>query len=154
MYQNLAVFAAFLLTYSIFAGRFESRLLNGPLMFMLAGLLLGPAALGLLQADISKEEIKFLAELTLAIVLFSDAANANLKVLHAYEWLPLRLLLIGLPLGLSHLLLQPLLGLELEALEIRRSQGRLQQQLPYHRRRLSRNHSQISARYRPPMAMA
>ena len=78
MYQNLAVFAAFLLTYSIFAGRFESRLLNGPLMFMLAGLLLGPAALGLLQADISKEEIKFLAELTLAIVLFSDAANANL----------------------------------------------------------------------------
>ena len=46
MYQNLAVFAAFLLTYSIFAGRFESRLLNGPLMFMLAGLLLGPAALG------------------------------------------------------------------------------------------------------------
>lgn len=101
MYQNLAVFAAFLLTYSIFAGRFESRLLNGPLMFMLAGLLLGPAALGLLQADISKEEIKFLAELTLAIVLFSDAANANLKVLHAYEWLPLRLLLIGLPLTVA-----------------------------------------------------
>jgi hypothetical protein len=38
MYQNLALLAAFLLTYSIFAGRFESRLLNGPLMFMLAGL--------------------------------------------------------------------------------------------------------------------
>lgn len=47
MYQNLALLAAFLLTYSLFAGRFESRLLNGPLMFMLAGLILGPAFLGL-----------------------------------------------------------------------------------------------------------
>lgn len=36
MYQNLALLAAFLLTYSIFARRFESRLLYGPLMFMLA----------------------------------------------------------------------------------------------------------------------
>jgi NhaP-type Na+/H+ or K+/H+ antiporter len=49
MYQNLALLAAFLLTYSLFAGRFESRLLNGPLMFMLAGLILGPAFLGILQ---------------------------------------------------------------------------------------------------------
>lgn len=100
MYQNLAVFAAFLLTYSIFAGRFESRLLNGPLLFMLAGLLLGPAALGLLQPNIDKDGIKVLAELTLAIVLFGDAANANFKVLRTYDWLPLRLLLIGLPLTL------------------------------------------------------
>lgn len=100
MYQNLAVFAAFLLIYSIFAGRLESRLLNGPLLFMLAGLILGPAALGLLQPDIPKEGIRFLAELTLAIVLFSDAATANLRVLRANDWLPLRLLLIGLPLTL------------------------------------------------------
>ncbi|MBF7729338.1 cation:proton antiporter [Pseudomonas sp. N040] len=100
MYQNLAVIAAFLLVYSIFAGRFESRLFNGPLMFMLAGLLLGPAVLGVLQPQLTREGIKALAELTLAIVLFSDAAQANLKVLHANEGLPLRLLLIGLPLTL------------------------------------------------------
>ena len=60
MYQNLAVVAAFLLAYSIFAGRFESRLVNGPLMFMLAGLLLGPAALGVLAPHIGKEGIKIL----------------------------------------------------------------------------------------------
>ena len=100
MYQNLAVVAAFLLAYSIFAGRFESRLVNGPLMFMLAGLLLGPAALGVLAPHIGKEGIKLLAEMTLAIVLFSDAANANLKVLRIHDALPLRLLLIGLPLTL------------------------------------------------------
>ncbi|MGW8461728.1 cation:proton antiporter [Pseudomonas sp. CLCA07] len=101
MYQNLALLAAFLLIYSIFAGRFESRLLNGPLMFMLAGLLLGPAFLGILQPRIDRDGLKFLAELTLAIVLFSDAANANLKVLRANEGLPLRLLMIGLPLTIA-----------------------------------------------------
>ncbi|MSQ99557.1 MAG: sodium:proton antiporter [Xanthomonadales bacterium] len=100
MYQNLAVLAAFLLAYSIFAGRFESRLFNGPLMFMLAGLLLGPSVIGLLDPHITKGGLKVLAELTLAIVLFSDAANANLKVLRQYESLPMRLLLIGLPLTL------------------------------------------------------
>jgi len=98
MYQNLALLAAFLLTYSIFAGRFESRLLNGPLMFMLGGLILGPAFLGILQPRIDSHGLRILAELTLAIVLFSDAANADLKVLKAHEGLPLRLLLIGLPL--------------------------------------------------------
>ena len=94
MYQNLALLTAFLLIYSIFAGRFESSLLNGPLMFMLAGLILGPAVLDILQLRIGREGLKALAELTLAIVLFSDAANANLKVLRAHEGLPLRLLLI------------------------------------------------------------
>ncbi|GGU51195.1 sodium:proton antiporter [Pseudomonas laurentiana] len=98
MYQNLALFTAFLLLYSIFAGRFEKRLLNGPLVFMLMGLILGPALLGIVQPRIDKDGLRTLAELTLAIVLFSDAANANLKVLRAHEGLPLRLLLIGLPL--------------------------------------------------------
>jgi NhaP-type Na+/H+ or K+/H+ antiporter len=98
IYQNLAVLAAFLLLYSIFAGRFESRLFNGPLMFMLAGLLLGPAAIGVLQPNISNQVVRGLAELTLAIVLFSDAAKANLRILRQYESLPIRLLLLGLPL--------------------------------------------------------
>lgn len=98
MYQNLALFTAFLLVYSIFAGRFEKRLFNGPLVFMLVGIVLGPALLGILQPRIDKDGLRALAELTLAIVLFSDPANANLKVLRAHEGLPLRLLLIGLPL--------------------------------------------------------
>ena len=98
MYQNLALFAAFLLFYSLFAGGIETRLLNGPLMFMLVGLILGPAFLGVLQPRIDKDGLRMLAELTLAIILFSDAANADLKILKAHEGLPLRLLMIGLPL--------------------------------------------------------
>lgn len=100
LYQNLALVAAFLLLYSIFAGRFETRLINGPLMFLLTGWALGPAALDLLSPAIDGTSIRLLAELTLAIVLFNDAANADLAILRANNRIPLRLLLIGLPLCL------------------------------------------------------
>lgn len=100
IYQNISLFAGFLLLYSLFAGRFESRLVNGPLMFLLAGCLLGPGILNVLHLQIDGSGLRLLAEITLAIVLFTDAANANLTVLRANNWIPLRLLLIGLPLCL------------------------------------------------------
>ena len=101
IYQNLAVIAAFLLVYSLIAGRFESRLVNGPLLFLLMGWLLGPGGIELLSLSINSDGIKLLAELTLVIVLFSDAANTNWQVLQANRALPIRLLLIGLPLTLA-----------------------------------------------------
>jgi len=100
LYQNITIVAAFLLFYSLFAGRFEARLINGPLMFLLAGFLLGPQVLSILTPQINGAGMRVLAELTLAIVLFTDAANANLSVLRANRAIPLRLLLIGLPLTL------------------------------------------------------
>ncbi|MGE6116427.1 cation:proton antiporter [Aeromonas salmonicida] len=100
IYQNLAVLAAFLLIYSLIAGRFESRLINGPLLFLLMGWLLGPGGLNLMSLSVDSEGIKLLAELTLVIVLFNDAANTNWQVLAANRALPIRLLLIGLPLTL------------------------------------------------------
>lgn len=100
VYQNLALVSGFLLFYSIFAGRFESRLINGPLLYLLVGLVLGPAVLNVLAPSVTGQGMRVLAELTLAIVLFTDAANANLTVLRANNWLPLRLLSMGLPLCL------------------------------------------------------
>ncbi|MDC1286816.1 cation:proton antiporter [Gammaproteobacteria bacterium] len=100
IYQNLLLLSAFVLIYSFFAGRLESRWIHGALMFMLVGILLGPAALDVLHLQIRGPGLRVLAELTLAIVLFTDAANVNFKVLRTFNWLPARLLLIGLPLCL------------------------------------------------------
>lgn len=99
-YLNLVLISGFLLFYSLLAGRFEKRLVNGPLMFMLFGLLLGPAVSGLLHVEIDGRTLRLLAEITLALVLFTDAAKADLHVLRSYNWIPVRLLLIGLPLCL------------------------------------------------------
>ena len=42
-----------------------------------------------------------LAEITLALVLFADSANANFGVLRKVKGIPVRLLLVGLPLTIA-----------------------------------------------------
>jgi sodium/hydrogen antiporter len=97
-YQNAAILAAFLLIYSAVAGRIERSWISGPIVFTAIGLLLGPYGLGILRMNISGEGLRVLAELTLAMVLFTDAANADFSVVKRNLGLPERLLLIGLPL--------------------------------------------------------
>ena len=100
MYQNLAVLAALLVLYASLAGALESKPVNGPLLFLLAGLAAGPSGLGLLNLSLDRNDLRLLAELTLAIVLFNDAAKADLAQLRQSRSLPLRLLTLGLPLTL------------------------------------------------------
>ena len=67
-------------------------------MFTAGGLLLGPYGLGLVRLNLGAEGLRTLAELTLAMVLFTDAANADFDVVRRHIGVPERLLLIGLPL--------------------------------------------------------
>jgi sodium/hydrogen antiporter len=98
MYQNSAILAAFLLIYSAVAGRIERSWLSGPMVFTAAGLLLGQYALGVVRLNLGAEGLRTLAELTLAMVLFTDAANADFDIVRRNLGVPERLLLIGLPL--------------------------------------------------------
>ena len=98
MYQNAAMLAMFLLIYSAVAGRIERSWISGPIVFTAVGFTLGPDGWGVLRINISGEGLRILAELTLAMVLFTDAANADFGVVRRNLGLPERLLLIGLPL--------------------------------------------------------
>jgi NhaP-type Na+/H+ or K+/H+ antiporter len=98
MYENLALLAVFVLIYSSVAGGVERTWISGPMVFTLFGLLIGPVGLGALSWETDRETIRTLAELTLALVLFTDAAGADFGVLKKTSGLPARLLLIGLPL--------------------------------------------------------
>src|SRR5262252_2339689 len=98
MYQNAAMLAAFLLIYSAVAGRIERSWVSGPIVFTATGFILGPDVLGVMHINISGEGLRILAELTLAMVLFTDAANADFGLVRRNLGLPERLLLIGLPL--------------------------------------------------------
>ena len=98
MYQDLAILALFILVYSSVAGRVERTWVSGPILFITFGLLIGPLGLDLLSFKTDGETLRTLAELTLALVLFTDAAGADMVVLRKTEALPTRLLLIGLPL--------------------------------------------------------
>lgn len=99
MYENLAILAVFVFFYSIVSAGFERTPINGALVYIVFGLALGPLGLGVMSLDaVNMEGLRTLAELTLALVLFTDAANANLGVLKQSFRIPQRLLLIGLPL--------------------------------------------------------
>jgi NhaP-type Na+/H+ or K+/H+ antiporter len=98
VYQDLAILALFILVYSSVAGRVERTWVSGPILFTIFGLLIGPLGLDLLSFKTDGETLRTLAELTLALVLFTDAAGADMDVLRKTEALPTRLLLIGLPL--------------------------------------------------------
>jgi NhaP-type Na+/H+ or K+/H+ antiporter len=98
MYENLAFLAVFVFLYSIVSGGLERTLFSGALVFTAFGLLFGPLGLGVMHLSLDQEVLRLLAELTLAMVLFTDASNANLSVLKRNLELPQRLLLLGLPL--------------------------------------------------------
>ena len=96
-YLNAALLAVFAFLYALVSGRVERSWLSGPIVFVLAGLLLGPVT-GSLSLHIGVGELRLLAELTLAVVLFTDAAGADLARIRHSSVLPRRLLLVGLPL--------------------------------------------------------
>jgi NhaP-type Na+/H+ or K+/H+ antiporter len=98
VYQDIVILAVFAFLYSTVAGAIERTWISGAIIFTAFGLLIGPVGLDLISFKADGETIRTLAELTLALVLFTDAAGADLAVLRKTEALPTRLLLIGLPM--------------------------------------------------------
>ena len=98
MYESLALLAIFILIYSSVAGAVERSWISGPIVFTCFGLLIGPTGFDLLSWETDRETLRGLAEVTLALVLFTDAAGVDMGVLKKTSRIPARLLLIGLPL--------------------------------------------------------
>ncbi|MDV7353532.1 cation:proton antiporter [Rhodococcus oxybenzonivorans] len=97
----LPAIAAILLAYAAVSGRTAGTPITAPIVFTVGGLLLGASTVGLIDVHPAAETVKLLAEVTLALVLFSDASRVNLSALRAEIALPARLLGIGLPLTIA-----------------------------------------------------
>lgn len=97
----LPAIATVLLIFASISGRVSGTPITAPMIFTAAGLLLGGVSLGLIDVEATAEIIKLLAEVTLAMVLFSDASRVDLAELRAEISLPMRLLGIGLPLTIA-----------------------------------------------------
>lgn len=98
MFINLAHLAAFILLYSTTSKGLERTQFNGAVVFTAFGLVFGPMGAGLLNLNVNAEGMRLIAELTLAVVLFTDAANVDLSILKQFVSIPVRLLLVGLTL--------------------------------------------------------
>jgi NhaP-type Na+/H+ or K+/H+ antiporter len=112
---GFALLAALFFAYALIASRFDRWSITAPVVLVLAGIVLGPAGTGSLQLSIGTEPGVTLAELALALLLFTDAATVRLREAEGEALYPGRLLLIGLPLtivlgAVACMLLFPTLG--------------------------------------------
>jgi NhaP-type Na+/H+ or K+/H+ antiporter len=98
---DLAVLASVIFVFGLVSRRLEGTILTAPLVFVAAGLILGPAGFGLVEFKLDDHNVLLVGEIALAIVLFTDASRINLSALRQNEGLPLRLLGIGMPLTIA-----------------------------------------------------
>ena len=98
---DLMVLAAVVFAFGLVSRRLEGTVLTAPIVFVVAGAILGPAGLGLVEVNLDDHTVLLVGEIALALVLFTDAARINLSALRQNEGLPLRLLGIGMPLTIA-----------------------------------------------------
>jgi NhaP-type Na+/H+ or K+/H+ antiporter len=95
------VLATVVFAFGLVSRRLEGTVLTAPLVFVAAGVVLGPAGFGVAEFALDEHTVLLLGEIALAIVLFTDAASTDLSALRQNEALPLRLLGVGMPLTIA-----------------------------------------------------
>jgi NhaP-type Na+/H+ or K+/H+ antiporter len=91
-----AILIATFVAYALLAAWLERAWISAPVVFVATGFVLGPSVLALLFPGGKDETLLRLTELTLAILLFADAATVPLRALREDVGFPGRLLGIGL----------------------------------------------------------
>ena len=99
--SDAAIVAALVFAWGTLSARLERLDVTAPIIFVAAGLLLTHGPLTPLGYEPSRELVKALAEITLVLVLFSDASRVGLRDLRTDIGLCVRLLGIGLPLTIA-----------------------------------------------------
>ena len=92
-----AVIATFIVLYGIVSKRLQSTIITDPIVFVIFGFCLSSNVSGLVT-DKGHVFINTIANLTLILILFSDASRINLRLFWREGSLSICLLGIGLPL--------------------------------------------------------
>ena len=97
-YTTPLVLAVLVLCYAVVSERVIRSFIAPALIFLLAGMGLGPFGLGVLDAGPGTEGYTVLAQLALTVILFNQAANLRFDRIRVHGPVTLRLLIIGVPL--------------------------------------------------------
>ncbi len=98
---GLTAIALGVVSFSLVSARAQTLILTPPMVFVLLGLILGQNGLAVVDFSFDHGTIHTIAEITLILVLFTDAARINLARIRADHNVPVRLLLIGMPLTIG-----------------------------------------------------
>lgn len=94
----IAIFIILIFIFTLISKRIEKTILTAPILFTLAGMGVFIILPRLAVLEIHNNIVLLIAELTLAILLFTDATQIDLRKLLKETELPQRLLGIGMPL--------------------------------------------------------
>ena len=93
----LLVIAGAVLLHGWVSRRLDRLWITPPLAFIAIGIIFGPSGFVLCQLSADAPLIDFIAEITLILILFSDASRISLRRLRREVSTPLRMLGIRLP---------------------------------------------------------
>ena len=96
--SGLVAIALLVLAYAAISRRLSGTVITAAIVFVAGGILASDEVLGWLDPTIESQTVRWIAEATLTVVLFSDASRIDLAALRREYVVPLRLLAIGLPL--------------------------------------------------------
>ena len=99
--ELLLILSACLVVWGLLSARLERFDISAPIAFVALGLIFENGPLSLVHVAVRGADLRSLAEITLALLLFSGAALVNLRELKRDAGVPLRLLFIGLPLSVA-----------------------------------------------------
>jgi NhaP-type Na+/H+ or K+/H+ antiporter len=94
----IAIFIVLIFFYSLVSKGLEKTIMTAPIIFTLAGMGIYLISPGLVEQEINHNIVLLIAELTLALLLFTDASRMDLRKLLKETGLPQRLLGIAMPL--------------------------------------------------------
>ena len=97
-HSDILLIALPFLLFGLVSRRLDPSPISAPMIFTGIGLLAAPQFFGIMHFQIGSEILYGIAELTLMLILFSDAAKIETKNLRRIYSLPLRLLVIGMPI--------------------------------------------------------
>lgn len=93
----LTVVAALVVAYAAVSRRMAAAPVTPAMLFVGAGIALGPGGAGLIDPMMSRSAILVVAEVTLTLILFTDAARIDVTLLRRDSGVPVRLLGLAMP---------------------------------------------------------
>jgi NhaP-type Na+/H+ or K+/H+ antiporter len=98
--ESVALVCLVAIGFGLTARRLERWSVGGPVVFLVAGVVLGPALTDQIDLPLGGNAVQAVTELTLAILLFTDASTLGITTLRRSGSIPVRLLSFGLPLAI------------------------------------------------------
>lgn len=96
--QTLLIIVTVISAYCLLSRKIEASIVTLPMIFAGLGIVLGQTGFSLIDQQVERKVIHGLAEVTLILVLFSDASRVKAASLRLNSAIPLRMLFIGMPL--------------------------------------------------------